>query len=281
MSDNTRKSPRRKSKRRSSFAASRINILQQGTSGEELYQEIDNSKPPDERLIMLTKVCLEYTLKKMEDQMTGCRDFSAYKREVEEAVLRKIADMEVKGVFKEASEKESMLPNPINSELDSAIEEMKAKISRLQEETNKWDQLVTETENKISECDQLSKQPHLTELDISDTLKAQSGKYLCNRLDYNSLLADLNQSCQKICLLVGMSLLRIRSQLSGDMFSGSCQKTCLLVHDHTRVVNRLDTAFKHISSNINKQVLHMKESQQPLETPRRVMQSLLSFPTPK
>ncbi|XP_071152387.1 uncharacterized protein LOC143063426 isoform X2 [Mytilus galloprovincialis] len=254
MAENTRKSPRRKSKRRSSFAASRINILQQGTSGGELYQEIDSSKPPDERLVMLTKVCLEYTLKKMEDQMTGCRDFSAYKREVEEAVLRKIADMEVKGVFKEASEKESMLPNPINSELDSAIEEMKTKISRLQEETNKWDQLVTDTENKISECDQLSKQPHLTELDISDTLKEQSGQYLCNRLDYNSLLTDLNKSCQK---------------------------TCLMVDEHTRVLNRLDTAFKHVSSNINKKVLHMKESQQPLETPRRVMQSLLSFPTPK
>lgn len=252
MSGSPKKSPQRRSKRRSSFAASRINILSRGTAGAELYKDIDIKKSPEERMIMLTKACLEYTLKKMGEDTSGCRDFETYKREVEEAVLRKIADMEVTGVFKEATEKERTVPNPINMEMDFAIKDLMAKISSLQEESAKWEALITDTETKKSEGEQETLE--ITEFNISDSIKVQSAQYLCQRLDYSSLLAGLEQTCKK---------------------------TNLMVFEHAKVIEKINKAFHHASLTIGKHMEEMKELQKPVETPRRVIQSLLSFPTPR
>lgn len=255
MSDSPIKSPRRKSQRRSSFAASRINILHKGTSGQVLYKDIDVDKfpEPEDRLIMLTKACLEYTLQKMKEEMCGCRDYDTYKREVEESALRKIADMEVNGMFKEATQKERTLPNPINTEMDCAIEDLKAKISRLKEESSNWDALITDTETKIAEYEQSSQTKTLTELDVPDNIKAKSDPYLSNRLDYSSLLTDLDHNCKKICLMM---------------------------HEHAQVIGKLNTVFHHDLSAIQKHIDNISELQKPADTPRKVIQSLLSFPTP-
>lgn len=252
MSESAKK--RRASKRRSSFAASRVKLQQSGVSGGDLYKSIDTDKPADERLALLTKSCLQYTLQKMEEEMTDIDDFQSLKKELEEAVLRKVAALEEKDVFKRATQEKKRAPNPINLEMDQTIVEMEDKIKRMQEELVAWDELFNRLDKELDDFS--NKEQDIADCDVPFYIKKQSEDFMAPKMDYNSMLSDLDKDMKETKFYIN--------------------QLCTA----TKTIQRAsDTATKILEKQmpkLHKEVFHGTASE---DTPRRLIERMTTFPS--
>ncbi|OWF39556.1 uncharacterized protein LOC110464892 [Mizuhopecten yessoensis] len=252
MSESAKK--RRVSKRRSSFAAGRAKLQQSGAFGGDLYKSIDADKPPDERLALLTKACLQYTLQKMEEESTDIEDFQSLKKELEEAVLYQVAEMEEAGVFKRATKNQRCLPNPINLEMDQTIIEVEDRIKRLDDEVVAWDELLNRLDREADESQK--KERDVMEADIPFYIKKLGEEWMVPKMDYNSMLSDLDKDMK-------VTKFHINKFCNATK---TLQRTCL-------------TAGKILNIQIPKLQKEVFQVTASADTPRRMIERITTLPS--
>ncbi|XP_060070066.1 uncharacterized protein LOC132550073 [Ylistrum balloti] len=252
MSESAKK--RRVSKRRSSFAAGRAKLQQSGAFGADLYKSIDVDKPPDERLALLTKACLQYTLQKLEEELTDIEDFQSLKKEMEEAVLYQVAEMEKAGVFKRASENKRCVPNPINLEMDQTIVEVQARIKRLEDEVVAWEELFNRLDKEADDFQK--KERNVSEADIPFYVKKLGEEYMSSKIDYTSMLLDLDKDMKSTKFHIN--------------------KLC----NTTKILQRTsNTASKILEKQIPKLQKEVFQGTATAATPRRLIEQITTIPS--
>lgn len=247
----------RKSKRRSSFAAGRIRLEHGGALGGEICTNIDNEKPQEERLALLTAQCLQYTLQKLEEEMTNIESFQCLKKEIEDEVLRTITDMRDNGVFKKACTKENYLQNPINIEMDEAITLLEEQTQRLQEESDKWDTLISTLDEKLVQVEKETQSEEISDEMLPVLVKSLASEYLCDNINYTDLIKNVHQNAVKGSLLIDEHAKNVKLMKQGYTAAER------LLKQHTNVLRREE--LRELTSS----------------SPRKLISNLLSLPSIK
>lgn len=242
MADNAKK-------RRSSFSAGRLKLQQSGVFGGDLHQSIDMNRLQEERLALLTKACLQYALEKAEEEITDIEDFPSLRKELEEAGLRRIAEMEQTGDFKKASENRSCLPNPVNLEMDQTIIEMETRIKRLEEMMVTWEEYIKKLDEETEEFQKKSR--IISEAEIPPHICRLSEQYMAPKLDYTAMVSDLDTDMMASKFHINKYCLTTKALL---------QATQTATHLLDRRIQRDAEKFRGTTS---------------LETPRRLIQQIV------
>ncbi|XP_061164840.1 uncharacterized protein LOC133173808 isoform X2 [Saccostrea echinata] len=193
-------SDRRKSKRRSSLAASRIQLQYEKakiSSSGELYKIISPDKTDEERLAALHRTCLEYTLQKLEEENPNLEGLEDLKKTLLDQGLRKISELEENGSFKQACNNDRILTeNPHNLEMDEIIEALISYNKKLEEETDQWESLLRDSNKAVSDME-AQKPDKLSPLTWREVDQAKAAQYLPDPLDV-SLCNKLERTVEEV-----------------------------------------------------------------------------------
>lgn len=252
-------SDRRKSKRRSSLAASRIQLQYEKakiSSSGDLYKIISPDKTDEERLAALHRTCLEYTLQKLEEENPNLEGLEDLKKTLLDQGLRKISELEENGTFKQACNNDRILTeNPHNLEMDEIIEALISYNKRLEEESDQWEKLLKDSNKVVLEME-AQKPDKLSPLTWKDVDQEKAAQYLpepldvslCNRLERT--IENVNKSVEKF----GNTVL---------------------------IVQNIQTLCEKILKEKSEKLKVDSFKDNPMFTPRTIIQRITGFQTPK
>ncbi|XP_041370819.1 uncharacterized protein LOC121384476 [Gigantopelta aegis] len=241
----------KKNRRRSSLAPNRVSMVTVTDSrGPELHRLIDPDLPDEIRLAKLSSVCLEHTLQNM--GMEDCPHFDWFKKTAQENIGSLISQLQEDGVFEQACQKDRLLPNPVNEDLDARIADAELSINGLESEKQKWDDISNELDEKVkqAELEKEKKEVHVSRL--PDSVKIQSRDYYTPTSDYQVMVTDVQQHVNKAALSM----------------EESCCSVNLLQTSHQKVSALLETGCNQL----------WKESFQDVGSPRQQLTSRLAVP---
>lgn len=202
----------RKSRRRSSLAATRIQLQygkNENNSSEELYKMIGNDKTEEERLAALHRICLEYTLQKLEEENLNMEGLQDLKKELRDQGLRKITELEENGSFKQACNNDRVLEeNPGNLEMDVIIDAVVSYNKRLVAESKQWGMLLKDSSKAVADLEAMKpdKLPPVVvkDQDIVDGYLPEPMDTIsvCNK--FRETVADVNHTVEKFSKTVAV-----------------------------------------------------------------------------
>ncbi|KAK3088012.1 hypothetical protein FSP39_013426 [Pinctada imbricata] len=161
-------------------------------TNDYLYTTIDGSKAPEERLAQLGRDCLEYALNTLCEEMPEVTE--SLKKDLRDAGIRKIEQMEADGVFIENVTQTEKAENPENLVIETEIALAEDSLERMRNESLRWDQLVTESAEKLSQIQDEAKCRTLEDTSLSDSVRNLASQYLPpNRLNIGTFLEDIQR----------------------------------------------------------------------------------------
>nr|XP_022326979.1 uncharacterized protein LOC111126551 [Crassostrea virginica] len=251
----------RKSKRRSSLAASRIQLKHEKTeisSSGDLHKMISVTKTDEERLAALHRLCLEYTLQKLQDENPGLEGLQDLNKELRDQGLRKIAELEENGSFKQACVNDRIIAeNPNNLEMDEIIDALVTYNKRLVAESEKWEKLLKDSSKTVADIEETKpdKLPPVTMKEVM-TKPEWVSLYLPEPLD-NSIYSQLQETVTN----VNSTVSKFRRTVSVvQLIQALCEK----------ILKERTNQLKVDSFRDN-----------PMFTPRTIIQKITGLQTPK
>lgn len=241
-----------KKRRRSSLARSKNKLDPTPTVRTGLHKSTEKYLSTEERIEQLCTFCIQCAV----DHVTRDCDSDRAKKdlnEVSQILLECLQRTGMKEARSAVCHIGNVQPNPANSEMDMAIQDMVARTNRLKREEEGWNKLVTDLEDKAA----------LTESSLTDQ-KTVSG-------------SELPEEQRKLCgnyLQQMASLQDIRTDVTGSTKSNK-----LLVREHEKWVSCTCNIEEEISASLeNETAVLRSRTFGGLESPRSLIQH--EFPTP-
>ncbi|KAK3604324.1 hypothetical protein CHS0354_025452 [Potamilus streckersoni] len=162
--------------------------------------------PTEKKLKILAEKCLQFSSAKLQDEFKDFDGFEEFNGKVKAALMKKFEVMEGNKDFYHACHQTSVVPNPVNEEMDKIIIELEAYISKLRKESDQWDKLVSRYENlqsedlQIHETGRTNEKEEVRDCDLPDEVKLSASNYLVEPLDLHEIRKEITLNAKLIPL---------------------------------------------------------------------------------